>query len=107
MRLSRRDMRGRVFRALGQQLNPTIENKEVNEALNDGHRTLCQEFDLNRSSYSASAVSDKRTYAPPQKLSELDRVDFDDREIDYVVLEDIFRFGEDVSITTPTWTEDI
>ena len=107
MRLSRREMRGLVLTRLGQQLNPTIEKKTVNDALNDAHRKLCKDLPLNRSSWSASAVSGQRTYAPPPKLSELDRVDFNDRELGFTLLEDIFRFGEDVSITTPTWTEDI
>jgi len=107
MRLSLQEGRSGVLRSLGQQNAPTIQNKELNEALNDAHRKLCQEFDLNRSSWSAAAVSDERIYAPPQLLSEIERIDFDDRQIEHVLLEEIYRFGEDVSVTTPVWTEDI
>jgi len=92
---------------VGERSDSLIEPSDMDAAYNDAHRKMCKDFPLSRSSWSTSAVDDERTYAPPPKLSELERVDFNERKLDFVLLEDIFRFGEDVSVTTPTWTEDI
>ena len=107
MRLTFREIRGRVVNMLGQQQHGAIEPKEVEDELNDAYRELCKEFGLYRSSYTASAVDGSQMYAPPPALIELERVDFDTRRMEFVLIEEITDFGDSVDIETPTWTEDV
>ena len=107
MRLTFREMRGRATNMLGQQQDGVIEPKEVEDALNDVYLELCKEFGMYRSSYTAAAVSGSRSYAPPTDLVELERVDFDERQLGLILIDEISKFGDDVTIETPAWTEDV
>ena len=107
MRLTFREMRGRATNMLGQQQDGVIEPKEVKDALNDAYLELCKEFGIYRSSWTAAAVASRRSYAPPPHLVDICRVDFDARQLDLILIDEISNFGDDVSIETPAWTEDI
>ena len=101
------DLRKGTQRLLGDMGTKGIPPSVIDEALNKAYKRLCKVFGSYRSSWTASAASAKRLYAPPRELVELERVDFDERELDYTVLSDITDFGDDVSIQTPAWTEDV
>ena len=107
MRLTFREMRGRVVNMLGQQQHGIMPPKEIEDALNDAYLELCKEFGMIRSSWTASAVASSRSYAPPTDLVELERVDFDERQLDLILIDEISQFGDDVTIETPAWTEDV
>lgn len=109
MRYNLRESRGKVRALLG----PIGENPEVvissviNDELNKGNRRLCKEFGILQSSWTASAVSEARFYKPPDDMIELDRVDFNNNKLDYVLSDDIWKLGDDdIDLQTPTWTED-
>lgn len=100
-----RTLRGQVRANVGGEtyLPSAVIDRELDEA----HKRLCKEFGINRSSWSTSAVSDKRFYRPPPEMIELERVEFDEKIMDFIMTQEIWDMGDDITIQTPTWTEDV
>ena len=84
-----------------------LEKKILEAELNRVYLELCKKFFLYRSSYTASAVAEQRIYSPPPELIELERLDFDERKLGQISIDDVVLFGDNVTIETPTWTEDV
>lgn len=101
------ELRKGTQRLIGDVVAKGIPPSVVDETLNKAYKRLCKVFGAYRSSWTASAVSAKRLYAPPREMVELERVDFDDYELNYTTLSEITDFGDDVNIQTPAWTEDV
>lgn len=99
--------RKRIQRLLGDVGTKGIPPSAVDEEFNKAYRRLCKEFGILRSSWTAAAVSEARFYKPPADMIELERVDFNDMRMDYILPDDIWKLGDDdIDLQTPTWTED-
>ncbi len=110
MRDNLREVRSKVRILLGPRgEDPNlIISSLIDDEINKGNRRLCKEFGILESSWTASAVSEARFYKPPDGMVELERVDFDDNNLDYLLPDEIWKLGDDdIDIQTPTWTEDV
>ena len=106
MRSNLREFRGGVRALLGPR-EKDILNSVIDGNFNTGYRRLCKEFEILQSSWTASAVSEARFYKPPDGMIELERVDFRDNIMNYILPDEIWKLGDDnIDIQTPTWTED-
>ena len=102
-----REARGKIRALLGPGTEGVIESSEIDAAYNENYRRLCKEFGILTSSWTAAAVSEARFYKPPLEMIELERVDFNDNKMDYLLPDDIWKLGDDdIDLQTPTWTED-
>lgn len=102
-----REARGKIRRLLGPGTENTINPSEIDDAYNEAYRRVCKEFGILRTSWTAAAVSEARFYKPPTDMIELERVDFNDNIMNYLLPDDIWKLGDDdIDLQTPTWTED-
>ena len=109
MRSNLREFRGKVRALLGPRGEDpkVIVSALIDADLNKGYRRLCKEFGILESSWTTSAVSEARFYKPPDGMIELERVDFRDNIMNYILPDEIWKLGDDnIDIQTPTWTED-
>ena len=100
--------RKRIQRRIGDAAAKGIPPSVIDEEFNKGYRLLCKEFAILRTFWTAAAVSEARFYKPPTAMIELERVDFNDNKMDFLLPDDIWKLGDDeIDLQAPTWTEDV
>lgn len=107
MRQNVREQRGRVLHLLGPEAEDVVQDAEIDYQLDKSHKVIVKQKDLYESSYTADSVADTRIYTPPRRLTKLSMVDFDENELSRALLDDIIDLGENLTIESPLWTEDI
>lgn len=100
-----RELRSGVRGLLGQEMDGIIQPAEIDDAVNKALKQINKRFEILHSMWTATSTADKALYRPPAELVKIDRVEFDDNDLDFMDEKNITDMGTDLDVQTPDWTE--
>lgn len=100
-----RELRSGVRGLLGQEMDQIIQPAEIDDAIDKALKQINKRFELLQSMWTATSTADKALYRLPPGLVKIDRVEFDDADLDFMDEKNISDMGTDLDAQTPDWTE--